>query len=49
MSPGIGDWPLRDRTAIVGIGETHYYKHGQSPDAEFKLALQAVLRETRMP
>ena len=30
--------------AIVGIGETHYYKHGQSPDAEFKLALQAVLR-----
>ena len=35
---------LKGRVAIVGIGETHYYKHGQSPDAEFKLALQAVLR-----
>ncbi|WP_232080688.1 thiolase C-terminal domain-containing protein [Variovorax sp. SRS16] len=29
--------------AIVGIGETTYYKHGQSPDSEFKLALQAIL------
>lgn len=34
---------LKGRVAIVGIGETTYYKHGQSPDAEFKLALQAIL------
>lgn len=34
---------LRGKVAIAGIGETRYYKHGQSPDAEFKLALQAVL------
>lgn len=34
---------LRGRVAIVGIGETAYCKHGQSPDAEFKLALKAVL------
>jgi acetyl-CoA acetyltransferase len=34
---------LRGRVAIVCIGETAYYKHGQSPDAEFKLALKAVL------
>ena len=34
---------LRGKTAIVGIGETTYYKHGQSPDSEFKLALQAVV------
>jgi acetyl-CoA acetyltransferase len=34
---------LRGRVAIVGIGETTYYKHGQSPDAEFKLALKAIL------
>jgi acetyl-CoA acetyltransferase len=34
---------LRGKVAIAGIGETTYYKHGQSPDAEFKLALQAVL------
>jgi acetyl-CoA acetyltransferase len=35
---------LRGQVAIVGIGETTYYKHGKSPDSEFKLALQAVLR-----
>ncbi len=34
---------LRGRVAIVGIGETEYYKHGRSPDPEFKLALMAIL------
>jgi acetyl-CoA acetyltransferase len=34
---------LRGKVAIVGIGETTYYKHGKSPDSEFKLALQAIL------
>ncbi len=34
---------LRGKVAIAGIGETVYYKHGASPDAEFKLALQAIL------
>ncbi|WP_234263506.1 thiolase C-terminal domain-containing protein [Hydrogenophaga sp. NFH-34] len=34
---------LRGRVAIVGIGETAYYKHGRSPDAEFKLAVKAIL------
>lgn len=34
---------LRGRVAVVGIGETTYYRHGQSPDAEFKLALRAIL------
>lgn len=34
---------LRGKAAVVGIGETTYYKHGQSPDAEFKLALKAIL------
>jgi acetyl-CoA acetyltransferase len=34
---------LRGRVAVVGIGETTYYKHGASPDPEFKLALKAVL------
>lgn len=34
---------LRGRVAIVGIGETAYYKHGQSPDPEFKLAVKAIL------
>ncbi len=41
--PNLQERTLRGRVAIVGIGETAYYKHGQSPDAEFKLALKAVL------
>src|SRR6266436_4366317 len=38
------DPTLRGKVAIAGIGETKYYKHGQSPDSEFALALQAILR-----
>ncbi len=34
---------LRGRVAVAGIGETRYYKHGQSPLPEFRLALQAIL------
>jgi acetyl-CoA acetyltransferase len=28
---------------VVGVGETDYFKRGESPDAEFKLALKAIL------
>ena len=38
---------LRGQVVIAGIGETTYYKHGQSPDSEFKLALQAILAAAR--
>lgn len=34
---------LRGRSAVIGIGETTYYKRGQAPDAEFKLALEAIV------
>lgn len=34
---------LRGKVAVVGVGETAYYRHGRSPDSEFKLALQAIL------
>ncbi|MCZ6616886.1 MAG: acetyl-CoA acetyltransferase [Gammaproteobacteria bacterium] len=34
---------LRGKVAIAGVGETDYYKRGQSPDAEFKLALTAIV------
>ena len=37
------DRSLRGRVAVVGVGETEYFKRGQSPDAEFKLALKAIL------
>ncbi len=32
------------KTAIVGVGETTYYKRGAAPDAEFKLGLMAILK-----
>jgi acetyl-CoA acetyltransferase len=35
---------LRGKVAVAGIGETTYYKHGKSPDAESALALEAILR-----
>ena len=35
---------IRGKVAIVGVGETAYYKHGRAPQSEFALALQAVLR-----
>ena len=34
---------LRGKVAIVGVGETTYYKHSMSPDPEFVLALKAIL------
>lgn len=34
---------LKGEVAVIGIGESQYYRHGKSPDSEFKLALQAIL------
>lgn len=41
------DRSLKGRVAVAGIGESRYYRHGQSPDPEFKLALQAILAACR--
>jgi acetyl-CoA acetyltransferase len=38
---------LRGRVAVAGIGESPYYRHGGSPDPEFKLVLKAVLAACR--
>ena len=35
---------LRGKVAVVGVAETEYYKWGRSPDPEFKLAIDAVLK-----
>src|SRR5690242_15556691 len=43
MAPARTERTLRGRVAIIGIGETDYYRHGASPDPEFKLALKAIL------
>ena len=39
----MGERTVRGKTAIAGIGETVYYRHGMSPDAEIVLALKAIL------
>lgn len=33
---------LRGKVAVAGVGETDYYKRGEAPDPEFKLALKAI-------
>lgn len=35
---------LRGLVAVAGVGETAYYKRGGSPDPEFKLALDAIIK-----
>jgi acetyl-CoA acetyltransferase len=37
-------WPLRDRTAIVGIGETEYTKRGGTTRTEMELVCEAITR-----
>ena len=32
------DRTLRGKVGVAGVAETTYYKRGQAPDAEFKLA-----------
>ena len=34
---------LRGKVAVLGVGETTYYKRGGAPDAEGKLALKAII------
>ncbi|MGD9891381.1 MAG: hypothetical protein AB7U18_08825 [Dehalococcoidia bacterium] len=38
------DLTIKDKVAIVGIGETDYYKRGGAPVSEFQLTLDAILK-----
>ena len=38
------DYNIKGKAAIVGIGETTYYKRGGSPVSEFRLACEAILK-----
>jgi hypothetical protein len=40
---GRSDRTLGAALPSSGFGEIEYYRHGASPDAEFKLALKAIL------
>jgi len=35
---------LRGKVIVAGVGETTYYKRGEAPEPEFKLALQAIIK-----
>lgn len=35
---------LRAKVGVAGVAETTYYKRGEAPDAEFKLALEAIIK-----
>jgi acetyl-CoA acetyltransferase len=39
---GMNERTIKGKVAVAGIGETRYYKRGQSPDPEFKLCIQAI-------
>jgi acetyl-CoA acetyltransferase len=38
---------IRGRAAVVGVGESDYYRRGRSPDPEFVLCLKAILAACR--
>ncbi len=40
----MGEYSIKDKVAIVGIGETTYYRRGQAPVSEFQLACEAILK-----
>src|SRR5271167_2645056 len=40
----MSDYNVKDKTAVVGIGETRYYKRGQAPEPEFLLACEAITK-----
>ena len=40
----MNDYNIKDKVAIVGIGETKYYKRGGSPVPEFLLACEAITK-----
>ena len=44
MGEPVQEYTVKDKVAIVGIGETVYYKRGAAPVSEFALACEAVLK-----
>ncbi len=38
------EFTVKDKVAIAGVGESKYYKRGQAPVPEFKLAVEAITK-----
>jgi acetyl-CoA acetyltransferase len=44
MEKAMSEYTIKDKVAIVGIGETNYYKRGAAPVSEFQLTCEAILK-----
>jgi len=40
----MNEYTIKDEVAIVGLGETNYYRRGQAPVSEFRLACEAIIK-----
>jgi acetyl-CoA acetyltransferase len=40
----MNEYTIKDKVAVVGLGETKYYRRGQAPVSEFRLACEAILK-----
>src|SRR5271157_4547403 len=40
----MNEYTIKDRVAIIGVGETKYYKRGTAPLPEFRLACEAIIK-----
>ena len=40
----MSEYTIKDKVAIIGVGETKYYKRGQAPVPEFRLACEAIMK-----
>src|SRR5260370_22048051 len=40
----MSEYTVKDKVAIIGLGETKYYKRGQAPVCEFRLACEAIIK-----
>src|SRR5271154_6814485 len=40
----MSEYTVKDKVAIIGLGETKYYKRGQAPVPEFRLACEAIIK-----
>jgi len=38
------EFTIKDKVAVVGLGESKYYKRGKAPVPEFKLAVEAITK-----
>ncbi len=43
----MNEYTIKDKVAVVGLGETKYYRRGQAPVSEFRLACEAIIKAAK--